>query len=52
MIKRLSLSILFFSLSILSPQAAQAGIKFDFSGTANKVVDTVSGWAEDAQKVS
>ena len=50
MIKRLSLSILFFSLSILSPQAAQAGIKFDFSGTANKVVDTVSGWAEDAQK--
>lgn len=50
MIKRLSLSILLFSLSILSPQAAQAGIKFDFSGTANKVVDTVSGWAEDAQK--
>ena len=50
MIKYLNLSLLLFSLSLIYSQPAQAGIKFDISGTANKVMDTVSGWAEDAQK--
>ncbi len=30
---------------------SQAGIKFDISHTANKAVETVSGWAEQAQKL-
>lgn len=38
-------------ISLFASFQAQAGIKFDISHTANKVMETVSGWAEQAQKL-
>lgn len=48
--KKLVFALSCFCCIAISHQS-RAGIKFDISHTANKVVETVGGWAEQAQKL-
>lgn len=50
MIKFLKSAVLALLLVLLQTMPASAGIKFDFTATAGKVTETVSGWAESAKK--
>ena len=50
MIKTLKIAALVIGLSVIGTMPASAGIKFDISATAGKVTETVSGWAQSAQK--